>query len=382
MERFNNKKWTYWFSLAVAIIIVYNIFDNYEEVSSFLGNLFDVLAPFLSGILVAYILYMPCKTFEKFFTKSKVKVVRKCSRGLGVILTYAIIILLISIASRIIFPIVGESIVDFAQNFESYYNEAIDSYNELPEDSIFKNQDIHNFIMELQNIDISQYLNFETVAKYAQNALDAVVGVVDIFITIIVSIFILLQRTKLIIGIKRLLNAIFKERTYKNMNKIFNNTNQVFFRFLAGQFLDAVIVGILTTIAMSIMGVKYAPLLGFLIGIFNMIPFVGAIIAVGISAVVTMITGGLTQAVWMLIVVTIIQQIDANIINPKIIGDSLKISPLVVIFAITVGGAYFGILGMFLSVPVCAVVLIIIDDYVKYRLEMKKEKQEIDKIND
>ena len=103
-----------------------------------------------------------------------------------------------------------------------------------------------------------------------------------------------------------------------------------------------------------------------------MIPYIGAIIAVAISALVTLITGGLSQAIWMLIAVIILQQIDANIINPRIVGQSLKISPLLVIFAVTVGGAYFGIVGMFLAVPIIAVLKILVEDYINYRLKLKE----------
>ena len=134
-------------------------------------------------------------------------------------------------------------------------------------------------------------------------------------------------------------------------------------------------MGILVTIAMTIMKVKYAPLLGFFIGLFNMIPYIGAIIAVGISAIITLITGGLGNAIWMLIVVIILQQIDANIINPKIVGQSLKVSPLLVLFSVTVGGAYFGILGMFLAVPASAVVKILVEDFIEYKNRKKKIKQ-------
>ena len=139
--------------------------------------------------------------------------------------------------------------------------------------------------------------------------------------------------------------------------------------------IDAVVVGILTTIAMSIMQIKYAPLLGFIIGLFNIIPYVGAIIAVAIAIVITLITGGFSQALWMAIVVIILQQIDANIINPKIVGNSLKISPLLVMFAITVGGAYFGMLGMFLAVPVAAVLKILVEDFIKYKDKKREEKE-------
>ena len=184
---------------------------------------------------------------------------------------------------------------------------------------------------------------------------------------------ILAERVEILKSIKKLAEAIFKEKTYKNLDKYFNNSNEIFFKFIASQFLDAVIVGIMTTIAMTIMGVKFAPLLGFLIGLFNMIPYIGAIIAVAIATLITLITGGLSQAIWMLIVVIILQQIDANIINPKIIGQSLKISPLLVIFAITVGGAYFGIIGMFLAVPAIAVIRILVEDYIDYKLSIKKK---------
>ena len=126
------------------------------------------------------------------------------------------------------------------------------------------------------------------------------------------------------------------------------------------------------------MGVKYAPLLGFFIGLFNMIPYIGAIIAVAISAVITLMTGGISQAIWMLIVVIILQQLDANIINPKIVGQSLKVSPLLVIFAVTVGGAYFGILGMFLAVPVAAVLKIVVEDYISFRLKYKKNNKQME----
>ena len=100
-----------------------------------------------------------------------------------------------------------------------------------------------------------------------------------------------------------------------------------------------------------------------------MIPYFGAIIATAIAAIITLITGGLSQAIWMLIVVIILQQIDANIINPKIVGKSLKMSPLLVIFAVTVGGAFFGVLGMFLAVPIIAIIKLLVEDYIDYKNE-------------
>ena len=169
---------------------------------------------------------------------------------------------------------------------------------------------------------------------------------------------------------------MFKENTYQSIGRYFNRTNNIFFNFIAGQVLDGVVVGIITSIGMSILGVKYAVPLGFMIGLFNLIPYFGAIIGVALATFITFLTGGLTQAITMVIVVIVLQQIDANIINPKIIGTSLKISPLLVIFGVTVGGAYFGVWGMFLAVPVIAVFKLVITDYIEYKNRIRLEKEE------
>lgn len=369
----NWKKWLYWFCLGVALICIYKILDNYENVMGVIQTFFGVISPFLMGIFIAYILYMPSRKFEELYEKTKIKFVSKRARGLGVITVYIIIILAIAILFSVILPIVLESIADFFSSIPHYVEDVINTYNNLPEDSILKSQIVQDEIHNLQNIDIKQYLNIEVIFGYIVNAVSAIFSIVDIFIAIIVSVYILVDRRKILAFFKRLVGAIFGERIYKNIDKYFNNSNEIFFKFIASQFLDAIVVGILVSIAMTIMGVRYAPLLGFFIGLFNMIPYVGAIIATVVAAIITFITGGLSQTIWMLIVVIILQQIDANIINPRIVGKSLKISPLLVLFAVTFGGAYFGILGMFLAVPVIAVIKILLDDFIRYK-EMKKKK--------
>ena len=373
----SGRKWLYWFCLGLALICIYKILDNYESVMGVLNTFLGVISPFLIGIFIAYLLYMPSRKFEELYRKIKIKFIAKKARILSVITVYIIIIAAIVILFSVILPIVFESIADFFSNIPNYVEQVVDAYNNLPQDSILKSQVVQDEIHNLQNIDIKQYLDVEAILGYIVNAISAIFSIVDIFIAIIVSVYILVDRRKILDFIKKLAGAIFKERTYKNLDKYFNNSNEIFFKFIASQFVDAIVVGILVSIAMTIMGVKYAPLLGFFIGLFNMIPYVGAIIATVIAAIITLITGGLSQTIWMLIVVIILQQIDANIINPRIVGKSLKISPLLVLFAVTFGGAYFGILGMFLAVPVIAVIKILIDDYIRYKEVKKKRMKEI-----
>lgn len=370
----NFSKWMYWFLLAVAIILVYKFLDNFTAIGNAIGKFVGVISPFLAGALMAYLLYIPASRIEKKLLKSNKKVLKKKARGLSVFITFTIAILLIILLVNVILPIVTESVIELVNNFQNYWNTTISKLNELPEDSFLKSEKVTEAIREIgkniQNIDLKQYINPEKITEYIKGVLGVASGIFDVFVTIIVSIYILLQRTQIIEFFKNVTIAIFGEKMYNQISKYVHNSNQIFFKFISGQLIDAVVVGILVTIAMSIIGVKYSILLGFMIGLFNIIPYFGAIVAVGLSILITIITGGLSQAFWMALVVIILQQIDSNIINPKIIGDSLEISPLLVIIAVTIGGAYFGVLGMFLAVPIAAVFKIIINDWI----EAKKEK--------
>ena len=371
----HGKKWLYWFSLGVCIIVIYKLLDNFSGIMGVVSTFFGILAPFFVGIFIAYLVYIPCKKIEEGLKKCKLKFISKKARALSIFAVYLIIVLLLTILVNFILPVVIESIVDLINNIPAYYEKLIKGYNNLPEDSPFKGEVVNEIIQNIQKIDIKKYFELDKIIGYIANAISAVSSIFNVFVAIIVSVYILSGRDRILKFLKRLAEAMFKEKTYKNIDKYFNNSNEIFFKFIASQFLDAVIVGVLVTIALTIMKVKYAPLLGFFIGLFNMIPYIGAIIAVGISVIITAITGGISQAIWMLIVTVILQQIDANIINPKIVGQSLKISPLLVIFAVTIGGAYFGMLGMFLAVPVIAVIKIVVEDYVDVKIEIKNKRK-------
>lgn len=375
----NNKgkltKWLYWFLFAVAVILVYKTLDNFSAIGAWIKNLIDVLMPFIVGLLIAYLLYIPCRKVESLYRKTKkLKFIQKRARGLSILTVYLIVIIILAIGINFLMPIIASSIIDLVSNIQGYYNTLMVNIENLPDDSILNNEMVLDIIQSIQNIDLKQYINIDKIAEYAKGVINVAGGIIDFFVAIIVSIYLLLQRREIMEFFKKLGRAMFKEKTYHNFGKYFDRTNNIFFNFLAGQFLDGIIIGIITSIAMSIIGVKYAVLLGFMIGIFNLIPYFGAIIAVVIAALITLLTGGLGQCLIMVIVVIILQQIDANIINPKILGNSLKISPLLVIFAVPVGGAYFGFWGMFLSVPIVAVIKLLLTDYIEYKNSLQNEE--------
>lgn len=373
----NWTKWIYWFSFAVAVIAVYKTLDNFNDILSFVGNLFGVLMPFLIGLLLAYLFYIPSRKLERLYNKSKV--IKKFSRKLAVFSVYLIAIICIIILFNVILPAVSSSVTELTNNFPSYYASIMNYINDLPDDFIISKDAIIEAVNNIGNIDFASYFSTERIIEYIKGAVNVAQGVFSAFVAIIMSVYILLQRADILKFIKKLAKALFKEETYKTLCTYFSKGNDVFFKFISSQIIDGIIVGIITSIAMLIMNVKYAVLLGFMIGLFNIIPYFGAIVAVGITILITWITGGLTQAIWVAVIIIILQQIDANIINPKIVGNSLQLSPILVIFAVTLGGAYFNFLGMLLAVPVIAVLKVIVCDYIDYKIAKKKIEKPIEK---
>ena len=372
MKKNNITEWLYWFSLAVATIIVYKFLDNFSAIGTFLSNLMGILMPFIIGILIAYILYIPCKKVEECFSKTKSKFLKKKSRTLSIFTVYLIIAIIIFILVNVILPPIIVSISDLLGNLPGYYKSITDGLNNLPEDSFWVKINSKEIINKISSIDFEKYLSPESITGYIQGIIGAASGIFDIFVTLIISIYTLADRERILGFLKKLTYSIFKKEKYLTISKSAKRTNEIFFNFISGQIIDAVIVGIITTVAMTIMKVKYAALLGFLIGLFNLIPFFGAIVAVAISIFITICTGGIGKAIWLAIVVIVLQQIDANIINPKILGDKLEISPMLVIFSVTLIGAYFGVLGMFLAVPIMAMFKLIINDYLDYKISINK----------
>lgn len=376
------KKWMFYFSILVSVIIVYKILDNFAGILTWVKTLFGILTPFVTGMVIAYILYLPCRKVEQAYKTTKPTCFfNKHSRGLSITTVYIMTVIVLFIIFSYIIPILVQSLSDLISNIPGFYNSINQTINSLPKDSLFRSEEVRNIINEISKIDYKSLLEINKLTEYAKSAISAIKSVFDVFVAIVVSVYILCQRRRLVDAFLKWNHAILSEKAYQKISKYFKEGNETFFRFLTSQILDAILVGVILTIAMLILKVKYAVLLGFMIGLFNLIPFFGAIVAVVIAIIITILTGGIWQATLMAIVVIVLQQIDANIINPKIVGDSLAISQLLVIFAVTIGGAYFGVLGMFLAVPIITVIKMFIDDFINEREEakhMEKYQEELE----
>jgi len=371
------RRWLYWFSFAVAVIAVYKVITSVSSIFGIFGSFFEVITPFLMALLLAYILYMPCRGVEKALKTSKSKLLNKHSRGLGVFFTYLIALLVIFIVINFVIPNVVTSVKDLVANIPNYYNSTIEYLNNLDEDSLLAKVKFREYLGQVENVNILEevlkWINLENINSYIQGIVGATNAIFDIFVTVVVSIYMLLERDDIKSFFANLSKAMFSKKTNELITKYFRKTNSIFFSYISGQIIDAVVIGFIIGIALSIMKVKYGILLGFLVGVFNIIPYFGAIFAVTLTILITIFTGGFAKAIGVGIIIIVLQQIDANIINPKILGNTLELSPILIIFAVTVGGSYFGILGMFLGVPLVAFVKFIIMNFIESKNNKKLE---------
>lgn len=374
----NVKKWIFWFSLVLCGVIAYKMIDSLSGVFEVIGSFFDVIIPFIIATILAYLLYTPSRAIEEAYGSSKIKFLNKHRRGLSVLTIYFIIIIIIFIIFNFIRPAITKNIVELASNLPNYYNSAVEFLKNLPEDTFWSKINIAEIVKTIEEFNISEviidWVSLENISKYVKGIVGATNIVFDLFVVIVVSVYILLERKDIKNFVKNLLSAICDEKTYRNWVELYDRTNNVFYKYISSQLLDGILVGILSGIIMNIMGIKYATLLGLMIGIFNVIPYFGAIVAVVIASVITIFTEGLTTALWMTLIIIIVQQIDANIINPRILGNSLNVSPILVIFSTTLGGAYFGVPGMFLGVPIAALIKMFILDGIKRKNKIKENE--------
>ncbi len=369
------SKWFYYFTLGMALIFVYKFVSDFGALWDLAKRVISVIMPFIMGVIVAYLFYRPITFLERILNKNKA--LEKISRPVSIFAVYIIAILLIILLINCVMPPIKESIQELVNNYPNYIEDAKNYVANADENSILKKVNVEEIINKVQSFDIGTYLSTDRILGYINTVIGVFGAVFNIFVTIVISIYILLQRKEIKEFLKKLGKSLFDEPAYTRLSKYFTTSNKILLDFIYCQIIDAIIIGILVSVALSIIGVKYSILLGFFIGLFNIIPYFGAIIAIAVAVLITVFTGGIQQALIMAVTVIILQQIDANIINPRILGDGLKISPILVIFAVTVGGEFFGVIGMFLSVPVIAILKLLIVDFIEIREKKKKEQMEV-----
>lgn len=370
-EKYNN--WLLALAFVIIVIAVYKTFDNFYKIVEIGGIILKSLSPFLIGFVIAYILNMPCKKIDNLCRKSKNRFVNKKSKAISIISVYLLMLLAIYIVISAIAPALYRNVLDLYNNIPGYVDELMATIEGLQ-----KTYDIEIFNINEANLTrafntILGKFDVTELSKYAKGVINVTSGVINVFIGIIISVYMLIDKEKIKASCRRVLHLILKEEKSSKLIMNVKRINGVFSKYIFCLLLDALIMAVATTTILSILRVKYAMILGVMIGVLNLIPYFGAIFAAVLSIIITLITGGFFQALWTAIALIVLQQIDGNFIGPKIMGQVLDASPLWIIFAVTLGGGLFGIVGMIISVPVLVTVKMAVSEFINEKETKQSE---------
>ena len=358
------------FMLLVVCIV------NAQHLKNFFSMLLSALRPVTIGLLIAYVTN-PLYNFlhDSIFTWEKnAQALRKI---VSMLFTYAVIILFIIVFVMLLLPQLSSSIQDLSQNLSTYITETLNYINEIVEG-------LH-LPFEIPTLDINYLLSFlpgeesltgieklkALLDDLATLASTYVVSVVDLVVDLVVGLFIagytLASKQRLAAQIRRLLTAIFRERGCRSVLEFFHDTDQTFGQYVVGKLTDSALVIVVSSIAFSLADIPYAILVGFIIGATNIIPFFGPIFG-AIPCGLLVFIAEPRKIILFVILVLVIQQIDANIIDPFITGNATGLSSLGVILSVTIMGNLFGIVGMMLGVPIVVSLLHLCNKILDRRL--------------
>ena len=373
-EGFEITKWIPVCIIAIILMVIYKTIDNLAQITSAIGNFLVVISPLLYGILFAYFLYIPHRTVEGILVRSKIKFFSKHARGVATIIIFIVLLALLFVILSFVVPIISSNVASLVNSIPGYITTVMDYFDNLPEDSILVNLDIADTVKSYSNDLLQTVMNSDGIGQVAQGIMGFVSGIFSVIMGLIISLYILLDRDRIAAFFKRLNIAVFKREKRVNRSiKYLSQINKVLLTFIASKGLDSIINFIAATTVLLIFGVPYALLLGLIAGVFNFIPYIGSIISAFVISLIALISTDISTAVYVMLALLIFHQLDGNYIEPRIMKSSLKINPILVIIAVVIGGAYFGIVGMFLAVPVAVIIKQILNEYITYTETEKKD---------
>lgn len=375
MKRFEKYYgWIAAFIFCVAVIAVYKTFDNFSNITKYIGTVIGALKPFFAAFIIAYILNMPAKKLQSLLYKAKKPIIKKHTLGISIIIIYVFAVIVVLLILRMLIPALYRNILDLYNNLPDYINAFQEYINEFEIAQKMKisrgSFDLYDGINKFfTSIDMTQF------GKYAQGVYSVTTSLFDMFVAVIASIYMLIDKERLQHGLVRVMGIFLKKERVNSITYHAKRINDIFTNYIYSRLTCSIIMAVVCSVALMLLKVRYALILGIFIGALDMIPYFGSIISCIIAIIVTFLTGGAWKGVWVTIVLIILQQIDGNLLGPKIMGNSLEIRPLWIVFAVSVGGTLFGFIGMLFSVPVVAIIRAIVSDYIDER-ELKKKTSE------
>lgn len=371
-----NKKYTtisfYALSIIAASILIYILISHWGETKDVVAGFAGVLTPFFIGLLAAYFLIPLVAKIQgvihKLFTKGRYE---KLVKTLSIIIAYVMVLGFIAVAFVFVIPQMLQSVQELTDKIPGMYRQIMRELNQLqkryPEFdwSLVGNQltgimpNLVNYGTNLVGNLIPMVYSFSvSIVKLATN----------LILGLIISVYMIYSKDKFAYQGKRVVYAVLPEKKGDTVCTTLRECNDIFGAFLISKAIDSLIIGCICCVTMNLIKLPYAVLLSVIVGITNMIPYFGPFIG-AVPGVLIFLCTDWESAIIFAIMILIIQQFDGLILGPRLLGQSTGLSPIWVIFAITVGGAYFGILGMFIGVPVVAVVAFLLNKAINSRLK-------------
>lgn len=362
------------FVIFIGTVLIYSIL-NWTKTKQTVSNVIHVLSPFFIGFFIAYVLNPLVKRLDRLSEKTFIKKKLKDSyrHALSILFSYIIAISIIVVIMIYIVPQFVTSIQDLTDRVPDMYNAAYEYLNGFQER--YPNLDVA-FVQEKINELKPRLLDFGT--NMVTNGIPLIFNIsvsilktlINIILALVISAYILIDKELLIKNAKRFVYSLLSKDNANYLCTTTGKCNAIFSGFIFGKLIDSLIIGIICFVLMSILRLPYAVLLSTIVGITNMIPYFGPFIG-AVPGIVIFLLLDPIQAIIFGVLIFVLQQFDGLYLGPKILGESTGLKPIWVIFAITVGGAYFGVLGMFLGVPIVAVIAFLLDEFMNRRLKKR-----------
>lgn len=367
-------------------LLIFRFTSNWQSTKNQIGQILSVFSPFLLAFLIAYFTNPMVKHIDNFLFQKTLK--HRFERGhllLSMILAYVIAIGAIILVFIFIVPQIINSISQLVRISPTLYQNALDMLYSL--DERFPTLDL-SFIYQAAEDVMPDLFNFfrtfmsDTVLPFLYNAgLSIISWFINIILAFVISCYLLFSKQKLIKSLKRVAYAIFPEDICLTLFDTLKDCNQIFSQYIIGKTLDSTIIGILCLACMTILKLPYALIISLIVGITNMIPYFGPFIGAVPGILILLIISPKSSLIFAVLILAI-QQLDGSVIGPKILGKSTGLQPISIIFAITVGGALAGPLGMFLGVPIVAVLTFLINKLINYILKKKHIEPDLSNTKD
>ena len=376
------RKGLTFFLVIAACVIFYFLLLRIEDISVGVSKVIDVLKPILYGMVIAYLLNPIVKQIDRWLIpqlkkKMSLEKAKKVSRSVGVFAALVMLLALILALCNMLIPELYKSIRDMVQTLPGQISDMVTKITSIQKDTSPAGVMVRN-LLEKGSDALQNWIKQDLLTKVNEVMSNLTVGIINFvseilnfLIGLIVSVYILFSKETFSAQSKKIVYAVFRTDHANMILHLTKKSNEIFGGFIIGKIIDSMIIGVLCFFGLTILKMPYILLISVIVGVTNVIPFFGPYIG-AIPSTILILLNDPIKGLYFLIFILVLQQLDGNVIGPKILGNSTGLSAFWVVFSILFGGGLFGFVGMIMGVPTFAVVYYIITMLINHLLEKKK----------